>query len=282
MSRHPKDKDFVETTEGLLFTVVGYLHPPDAYTAYLKYRPDAEGKWERQGTHYRRMLQVYSAAEVKSSIDWLRENHPEYVSLDTVRGFELTLVPWKNTVAYYLPEVRLIEILNDPQDPLESKVSALVTLLSEASGVPMNRFGITGSLLLEIHNPMFSDIDLLVYGREHAQQIRDTMDQLFGENKVKPYSPDEIRGWQHRQAQTLGIPEEFGVNSDHNSIFLDGSRFSYHITYPTRDEMINQGYPADIINSIPSHTTKQTHIKDHVPEMNKKMNLILLLKVENG
>ncbi|MFW9985358.1 MAG: hypothetical protein ACFFDJ_02215 [Candidatus Odinarchaeota archaeon] len=209
MSRHPKDKDFVETTEGLLFTVVGYLHPPDAYTAYLKYRPDAEGKWERQGIHYRRMMQVYSAAEVQSSTNWLRENHPEYVSLDKVRGFELTLVPWKNIIAYYLPEIRLVEIIRDPQDPLEAKTRALVSLLSEASGVPTSQFGITGSMLLGIHNPMFSDIDLLVYGREHAGQIRDIMDQMFGENKVKSYSPDEIRGWQYRQMQTLGIPEEF-------------------------------------------------------------------------
>jgi predicted nucleotidyltransferase len=199
----------VETTEGLLFTVVGYLHPPDAYTAYLKYRPDTDGKWERQGVRYRRMMQVYSAAEVQSSSNWLRENHPEYVTLDRIRGFELTLVPWKNIVAYYLPEVRLVEIMREPQDPLESKTSALVSLLSEASNVPTNRFGITGSVLLEIHNPMFSDIDLLIYGRDHAKQVRDTMDQLFGENKIKPYSPDEISGWQHRQVQTLGIPEEF-------------------------------------------------------------------------
>jgi len=35
----PKDRDFIETVEGLLFCVVGYLHPPDRYTAYLKYCP---------------------------------------------------------------------------------------------------------------------------------------------------------------------------------------------------------------------------------------------------
>jgi len=44
MTRKPKDRDFVETLEGLLFCVVGYLHPPDKYTAYLKYSPAAEGR----------------------------------------------------------------------------------------------------------------------------------------------------------------------------------------------------------------------------------------------
>lgn len=209
MARLPKDKDFVETKEGLFFTIVGYLHPPDAYTAYLKYRPDPKGKWERGGVRYQRMMQVYSAAEVQTSSNWLLENHPEYIKLDPVRGIKLPLVPWENTVAYYLPEVRMAEILRDPQDPLESKAKALVTLLSEASGVEKNRFGISGSMLLEIHNPMFSDIDLLVYGQENAQRVRDVMDGLFGENKVKPYSGEEVQAWQLRQVRTLGVPARY-------------------------------------------------------------------------
>lgn len=209
VSRHPKDKDFVETKEGLLFTVVGYLHPPDAYTAYLKYRPDSEGRWERKGVRYHRMLEVYSAAEVQSSTEWLRENFPEYISLDQIRGFELPLVPWKNIITYYLPETRLTELIEVPQDPLETKTRTLVTLIAEASDVPIDHFGVTGSILLNIHNPMFSDIDLLVYGMESTKKIRDAMDALFGEIKVKPYSPDEIMSWQSRQVQTLGIPPQY-------------------------------------------------------------------------
>jgi predicted nucleotidyltransferase len=209
VARLPKDKDFVETKEGLFFTVVGYLHPPDSYTAYLKYRPNPKGKWERGDVRYERMIQVYSAAEVQSSSNWLLENHPEYIQLDPVRGFKLPLVPWKNTVAYYLPEVRMAEIIRNPQDPLESKAKALVTLLSEASDVELSRFGVSGSILLEIHNPMFSDIDLLVYGQENVHRVRDVMDELFGENKVKPYSGEEIQAWQLRQVRSLGVPARF-------------------------------------------------------------------------
>jgi predicted nucleotidyltransferase len=209
VARLPKDKDFVETKEGLLFTIVGYLHPPDAYTAYLKYRPDTKGKWKREGVYYQRMMQVYSAEEVQSSSNWLLENYPEYIKLDPVRGIKLPLVPWENTIAYYLPEVRLAEIMRNPKDPLESKAKALVTLLSEASDVDVTRFGISGSILLEMHNPMFSDIDLLVYGQENAQRIRDVMDELFGENKVKPYSGEEVQAWQLRQVRTLGVPARY-------------------------------------------------------------------------
>lgn len=251
VARHPKDKDFVETQEGLLFTVVGYMHPPDAYTTYLKYRPDPEGKWERQGVHYRRMIQVYSAAEVQSSGNWLRENHPEYISLDRVRGFELALVPWKSIIAYYLPEVRMTEILRDPQDPLESRTRALVKLLSEASGVPENRFGITGSLLLGIHNPMFSDIDLLIYGRENTHQVRDAMDGLFGENKVKPFSHDEILSWKHRQVQTLGIPAKYVEHIAWS--FWQRGRFNntnFSISPVRLDAEIMEEYGSEIFSAI--------------------------------
>ena len=209
MARLPKDKDYVETNEGFFFTIVGYLHPPDAYTAYLKYRPDQKGKWERGGVKYQRMMQAYSAAEVESSSKWLLDHHPEYIQLDPVRGIKLPLVPWEKIIAYYLPEVRLAEILRDPQDPLESKTKALVTLLSERSGVDENRFGISGSILLELHNPMFSDIDLLVYGQENAHRVRNVMDDLFGEELFKPYSGEEIQAWQLRQVRTLGIPARY-------------------------------------------------------------------------
>ena len=42
--RPPKDRDFVETAEGFFFCLVGYLHPPDRYTAYLKYTPAESGR----------------------------------------------------------------------------------------------------------------------------------------------------------------------------------------------------------------------------------------------
>jgi len=54
VDRKPKDKDFVETKECLFFCVVGYLHPPDAFTAYLKYRPEAGGRWQRAARSFHR------------------------------------------------------------------------------------------------------------------------------------------------------------------------------------------------------------------------------------
>ena len=68
----PKDKDFIETIEGLLFCVVGYLHPPDRYTAYLKYVPSEGGKWKRGETRYARVLPYYHVSQVENTYGFLR------------------------------------------------------------------------------------------------------------------------------------------------------------------------------------------------------------------
>jgi predicted nucleotidyltransferase len=283
VARLPKDKDFVETKEGLLFTIVGYLHPPDAYTAYLKYRPETKGKWEREGVHYQRMMQVYSAAEVQSSSNWLLENHPEYIRLDPVRGIKLPLVPWKNTVAYYLPEVRLTEIMRNPQDPLESKVKALVTLLSEASDVDVTRFGISGSILLEMHNPMFSDIDLLVYGLENAQRIRDVMDELFGENKVRPYSGEEVQAWQLRQVRILGVPSRYAEQIAWSH--WQRGRFSktaFSISPVRMDGEIMNQYGAETYSPVESVEFTATIMEDEANLFVPARYLVGDIKMEEG
>jgi predicted nucleotidyltransferase len=205
--RKPKDKDIIETVEGLLFSVVGYLHPPDYYTAYLKYRPDNEGRWERYGTRYRRMMGTYSAEEMVDSTKWLRQNYPDYVSRCQVRKIDLPLIPRKKVIRYYLPEVRLVELLSGPCDDLEKKTQQLVTKVAEVSGVSTSVFGITGSILTDMHNPSLSDINLIIFGANNAWKVHDTIKDIYSDNRFKPFSRKEIVEWQTRQTQILGIPK---------------------------------------------------------------------------
>ncbi|MFX1562763.1 MAG: hypothetical protein ACFFDP_05605 [Promethearchaeota archaeon] len=212
MLRKPKDKDIIETAEGLLFSVVGYLHPPDSYTAYLKYRPDNDGRWERYGVRYHRMMGVYSVEEMVDSTKWLRQKYPEYVSRCQVRNIELPLIPRNRVIRYYLPEVRLLELLSGPRDALEKKTEQLVTRLAEVSGIPTSLFGISGSILTEMHNPSLSDINLLIFGASNAWKLHNAVEDLFSTKILKPYTKKEIAEWQTRQTQTLGIPQKHSKN----------------------------------------------------------------------
>ncbi|MEM2606995.1 MAG: hypothetical protein QW101_08105, partial [Ignisphaera sp.] len=167
MERGFRDRDFIETIEGMIFCVIGNVHPKNSVVAYLKYVPYAESsirvKWSRDGVMYGRVLPFYSAIGVQSVIEYLKRNYPHYVVYDEYRNIELIEVEKRWIKKHYRPEERLNEILNEPKDSLEQMAKELVTKLSEESGVSLKYFGITGSILLNIHNPSISDIDIVVY-----------------------------------------------------------------------------------------------------------------------
>lgn len=192
--RLPKDRDFLETVEGLLFCVVDYLHPPGKYTAYLKYSPAEAGRWHRDGTAYHRELAYYHAHQVGLTLDYLREHYSTYVSFCPVRDMQFSLIPHDCVAAYYCPEERLAAVVQDPADALEEEVAELAEALVAATGLPLASFGLTGSILLGIHDPAFSDIDLTVYGRSAVARLRSVLAGP-GIPGVGPVAADFEQAW---------------------------------------------------------------------------------------
>ncbi|RLE56109.1 MAG: hypothetical protein DRJ40_06840 [Thermoprotei archaeon] len=182
-----RDRDFIESVEGYIFCVIGNVHPPDRVICYLKYVPGVESKirikWSRDGKMYGRVLPFYSAIGFSTVMDFLRKNCPEYVVYDEVLGVEVIEVPRSRVKVHYLPEERLREILKEPRDELEALAKELVEELSRFSGVSTTYMGITGSILLRIHNVKYSDVDIIVYGRENALKVKETLLQLYDDPK---------------------------------------------------------------------------------------------------
>jgi predicted nucleotidyltransferase len=219
--RPPKDRDFVETPEGLLFCVVGYLHPPGRYAAYLKYTPATAGKWARGAVAYRRELPYYHVEHVRRTLDWLATEHPRYLWTDPATGLRFSHVPADAVARYYVPERRLAEIVAAPGDSLEREVRDLVLLLAAAAGLPLEAFGISGSVLLGLHDPAFSDIDLLVYGADRVRRLRAVVDDLGGEGLVP--LPEERRARWRRETAA-----RFGLDADHVAA-LEARRWHYRL-----------------------------------------------------
>ena len=240
--RKPKDRDFLETREGMLFCVTGYLHPPDKYTAYLKYSPAPMGKWKGGGIAYRRELEYYRVDKVADTIAYLEQNYPHYVHYCPVRGIKFSMVPHKYVERYYIPEERLRELLESPRDRLEEEVCAFVDEIAAHTGLRREDFGITGSILLGIHNPAFSDIDLLVYGLEEARKIRAMLKE--GKSaRIRPVAGKALEEW------CAGVVEHFPLSLAEarylagrrwNYGFFEGRYFSIHPT--RRDEEIKENY----------------------------------------
>jgi predicted nucleotidyltransferase len=223
--RKPKDRDFIETKEGLLFCVVGYLHPPDKYTAYLKYSPATAGRWQRQGRAYRRELAFYHAHQVAETLDILQTHYPHYVHTCPVRDMRFSMVPQEYVQTYYCPEQRLAEILAHPADPLEETVVKVVQTIQEATGLSSASLGVTGSILLGIHDPGFSDIDLTVYGRENVRRLRPAL--AAGLPGTAPPDKAYMEDWRR------GVMRYFGL-SEAQARWLVSRRWTFTFPYPHR------------------------------------------------
>ena len=192
--RKPKDRDFIETEEGMFFCVTGYLHPPDKTTAYLKYSPTPVGKWKGGEIQYHRELEYYHVSLVADTVAYLERKYPHHVHYCPVRNITFSMIPQEYVKKYYLPEQRLAEILEAPQDPLEEELRAFVSEIVACTGIKREDFGITGSILLGIHNPEFSDVDLLVYGLENAWKVRAALKERRSAS-IRPVTGKVLEEW---------------------------------------------------------------------------------------
>jgi predicted nucleotidyltransferase len=239
----PKDRDFVETHEGLIFCVVGYLHPSDRYTAYLKYLPDPEGRWSRGGTRYARTLPYYHVSQVENTYNILKERYPRYLHSCPVRNITVSSVPCDSVRTYHRPRERLRSILTGgPRDDLEQRLADLVARLTEPSGIEAGDIGVTGSILTRSHNPEFSDIDLTVYGQTASRRLKQTLTLGRGED-LKPYDAEKKEEWSRSRSRRLPLTYKdlmgFAERRWNYGVF-EGTYFSIH---PTRtDDEITESY----------------------------------------
>lgn len=242
--RKPKDRDYVETVEGLLFCVAGYLHPPDRYTAYLKYSPVSQGKWRRGEVAYRRELAYYHALQVGRTIPYLRQEYPHYVHHCPVRDMEFSFVPHDHVGRYYCPQERLKEIVAAPHDSLEEELAGMVDGLGRLGGVSVDGLGVTGSLLLGIHNPSFSDIDLTIYGPENVRRVKEMMD----EGPPPPFSQlDEeyLEDWRRLIAGQFSLSDEEAryLERRHWNVGSFGPKRRFFSLHPSlTDDEITENY----------------------------------------
>lgn len=240
-----KDRDFIETAEGLFLCVVGYLHPPDSYTAYLKYIPDPGGRWGRGETRYARAIPYYHVSQVEETYALLREKYPQYLLSCPVRGITVSSVPRSWVKTYYHPRRRLNALIAEGAgDALERRLVDLVILLSDLSGLGTEDFGITGSLLTRIHNPEFSDIDLTVHGSMASNRLKSAIvEAREGSGIIERHSRERMETW------SLNRSEMFPLNFEElmeiarrrwNYGLFKGTYFSVH---PVRaDSEIAESY----------------------------------------
>ena len=191
----PADGDILLTKDRFVFYVFGYEHPKEWVFAFLKYIPSKfesrfplrflKQRWRLGGVDLSRPEQLYTAQNFQKILDTFREDFPQYVHFCPLRGKEVIGVPLELIEETYVPKDRLQRLLESTRrDALQSLALELIQLLSSESNIPVEDFGIHGSIAMDMHTHL-SDIDFAVYGAQNFRSLEATMDKLVAEGTLK-------------------------------------------------------------------------------------------------
>lgn len=222
----------VETTDDLIFTVKGLIHPPDRLVAYLRYLPDPEGDRERENLRYRRVYHFDEQQEI------LETNYPAYLTHEPVFGVCLQSVARGLIRTVYDP-CHCLAALRDlgPSDLVEERALGLAELLHTAAGIPWQHLGISGSVMLGMQR-QDSDVDLIVYGEAAGRAVHRALHQLLNDPAAPIRRPSraalEALHAEHRPDTPLSSADFFRLQQRKvNEVrFQDWECFIRFVKYP--------------------------------------------------
>jgi predicted nucleotidyltransferase len=185
-TRKFRDRDFLRTEEGFFFCVVGPYHPPNRVISYLKYVPAELGNWGKGKWRFKRVLKNYTIPSLLQTFDFLEKGFPQYLFYSPFYNILMTAVPFDSIARHYKPEEKLAKLREARRpDRLQKKLVRFVSFLSDKSGVSPAFFGISGSILLNIHRLQISDIDLIVYGRKNSLAVKKALQKAYSHSPSK-------------------------------------------------------------------------------------------------
>jgi predicted nucleotidyltransferase len=143
-------------------------------------------------------MPTYSVPNLLRNIESLKETHPEYVFRSDVFDVEMSAVPVERISKHYLPKDKLgaLKEMKKP-DPLQQMAVELAERITETIGIPSGSLGITGSILIDLHNPRFSDIDMTVAGVENGLRLKKVLPLLYSDevSPLKSVTKPVLKRW---------------------------------------------------------------------------------------
>lgn len=201
-----RDRDFIKTNEGFFFCVVGAIHPPKRVISYIKYVPSESGIWRNGNEKFNRIFQKYTIPNLLETFNYLEQHYPHYIFYSPMDNIKITAVPHKNVKEQFKPEKKLSQLREASKlDSLQQKLIKFTQILEQKTGVAQENFGVTGSLLLDIHNPNFSDIDITVYETENSWTLKDALTNKSSILPVKRLNGKALKDWCIKKSQNYPL-----------------------------------------------------------------------------
>ncbi|MGZ8225035.1 MAG: hypothetical protein ACXWT3_00160 [Methylococcaceae bacterium] len=203
-------KDFLETTEGLIFAVVDQGTEQGKALSFLRYVKDNSG-WQKVST---------DAANA-----FLKQHFPQYLHYSPVLDAYLHAVEVTRIVKHYQPRQRLQEILQQAQrDAIEQDLFQLCQLLQQGS-LDLAETGITGSLLVGLQKHS-SDIDLVCYSRTAFNQCRAITRDLIRQGQLRELAEVDWQTSYQRRLCSLSFADYvWHERRKYNKALINGRKF---------------------------------------------------------
>jgi len=188
--------------------VVGPLHPSDRVISYLKYVPAELGVWGRGKKRFKRVMRTYTIPSLLETFNVLERDYPHYLFYSSFYHIRMTAVPHKYIAKHFKPEEKLVQLLRASHlDSLQEKLTRFISILAGTSKTSLSFFGVTGSILLDIHRPEFSDLDVTVYGLRNSLAVKNALTETYSSSSfvVQRFKGEILKAWCKSKARNYPL-----------------------------------------------------------------------------
>ena len=195
------DHYYLYLKNGCYAVVVGNAHSSGYIIGYQKYcRTNNDvGPWRNGMGRYRRIVPVYDPVVVHRSTPWKIYVHSY--------GCLAPIIPRSQVINIYNPVKRIKDIISSPKDILEETIIDMIHAVKMYAGNV--NIGVTGSILVGIHVPGISDVDLVVYGLRDSIRVIEAFSEVINtRGHIRVFNKDELSSWSRRLEDRLGISKD--------------------------------------------------------------------------
>jgi predicted nucleotidyltransferase len=194
-----RDRDAAVSEEGIIFRVFGYSHPRNAYVCDVEYAPAQLFKSSVPKAFRNDGDSVFYKFYDDEGWKFIQTNLPKYAVFHEMLGRKVAGISKSDIAEVRGPDEKLkVLIQREPSDALVRATAKVLELITKCSSLSIEDFGVFGSMLHGFHHPQFSDIDLVVYGKNEIAELHEALEELY-EDKSSPFrnefaTEDAVRG----------------------------------------------------------------------------------------
>lgn len=215
-----RDRDAPVTCEGLIFRTYGYDHPLNSCFCDLEYAPETQTRSEDPRALRNGLNIKYYKFYFDAGLRFAMEQEFPYTLYHRPLNQEIVGIKDAQIAHVVRPDQCLRNLLALEGDPLVESCREVLDLVTDNSTLNEGDFGVFGSLAHGFYNPMYSDIDLIIYGIDEHRELRATLEELY----LKGLLRNEFEDWSlldppHHWYFTHYSKKEYGSYQERKKIY---------------------------------------------------------------